>query len=314
MNKGSKIFVAGGYGMVGSSIIRRLESEGYTNVITRTHFQLDLTDQSKVEAFFKVSQPEYVFMAAARVGGILANNTYRGQFIYENIMMQTNVIHCAYKYGVKKLLFLASNCLYPKNALNPIKEEYLLTGELEPTNEPYAIAKISGIKMCEAYRSQYECNFISCLPCNLYGQGDHYDLEKCHVMPALIRKFHEAKVNNTAVTIWGDGISVRREFLYVDDCAEACVFLMNNYNEASPINIGSGYDFTIKEIAEVVKGIIEFNGEIIYDTSKLTGTNNKLLDITKINRLGWVHKVFLAEGILRTYNHILENKIYEQWH
>ncbi len=312
MNKDAKIYVAGSTGMLGSSIVRRLLDLGYTNLIVTDSKTLDLRNQIDVDFFFKKQRPEYVFVAAATVGGIGANNTYRAEFIYNNLLIATNVIHCAYKYGVKKMLNLGSNCIYPKNAQNPIKEEYLLTGELEQTNEPYAIAKIATIKLGEAYRAQYGCNFISAMPCNLYGEGDHYDLEKCHVMPALIRKFHEAKVNNSEVVIWGNQ-GTRREFLYVDDCADACIFLMNNYNESSLVNIGSGIDFKISEIALLISKVIGFKGVIAYDHSKPTGTKKKLLDVTKVNNIGWRYNIPLKEGIEKTYNHILENKIHEQW-
>ncbi|GIV26816.1 MAG: GDP-L-fucose synthase [Bacteroidia bacterium] len=309
MDKNSKIYVAGHRGMVGSAIVRKLQKEGYTNIITKTSKELDLRNQQSVEEFFKNEKPEYVFLAAAKVGGILANNTYRAEFLYDNLMIQNNVIHSAYKYGVKKLLFLGSSCIYPKFAPQPMKEEYLLSGYLEPTNEPYAIAKITGIKMCEAYRDQYGCNFISAMPTNLYGPNDNYDLNNSHVLPALIRKFHESKINNLPhVVVWGTG-SPRRELMHVDDLADACLFLMKNYNEKQFVNVGTGKDISIKELAELVKKIVGFEGEIVFDTSKPDGTPRKLLDLTYLNQLGWYSKIELEEGIRMTYQDFLENQL-----
>jgi|SRR2546428_4902155 len=305
MNKDAKIFVAGHRGMVGSAIKRKLEKEGYTNIIVRTSKELDLRNQQQVADFFASEKPEYVFLAAAKVGGIVANNTYRADFIYENIAIQNNVIHQSYVNEVKKLMFLGSSCIYPKLAPQPLKEEYLLTGLLEPTNEPYAIAKIAGIKMCEAYRAQYGCNFISVMPTNLYGPNDNYDLEKSHVLPALIRKFHDAKVNRKpTVEIWGTG-SPMREFLYADDLAEACFFLMEHYNEAELINVGTGEDLSIKDLALTVKEAVGFNGELVFDTSKPDGTPRKLMDVSKLHSYGWKHKIELHEGIKLAYKDFL---------
>lgn len=307
MKKTSKIYVAGHRGMVGSAIVRKLQQEGYTNIITRTSQELDLRNQYAVEEFFKTEQPEYVFLAAAKVGGILANNTYRAEFIYDNLMIQTNVIHFAYKYNAQKLLFLGSSCIYPKHAPQPMKEEYLLSGYLEPTNEPYAIAKITGIKMCEAYRAQYNCNFISVMPSNLYGPKDNYDLHNSHVLPALIRKFHEAKINQLPeVIVWGTG-KPRRELMHVDDLADACLFLMQNYNDSQFVNIGTGKDITIAELAMLVKKIVGYEGKIVFDTTKPDGTPRKLLDSTYLHSLGWQHKIELEEGIRMTYQDFLEN-------
>lgn len=307
MKKTSKIYIAGHRGMVGSAIVRKLQQEGYTNIITRTSQELDLRNQYAVEEFFKTEQPEYVFLAAAKVGGILANNTYRAEFIYDNLMIQTNVIHFAYKYNAQKLLFLGSSCIYPKHAPQPMKEEYLLSGYLEPTNEPYAIAKITGIKMCEAYRSQYNCNFISVMPSNLYGPKDNYDLHNSHVLPALIRKFHEAKINQLPeVIVWGTG-KPRRELMHVDDLADACLFLMQNYNGSQFVNIGTGKDITIAELAMLVKKIVGYEGKIVFDTTKPDGTPRKLLDSTYLHSLGWQHKIELEEGIRMTYQDFLEN-------
>lgn len=305
MNKDSKIYVAGHRGMVGSAIFRKLQKEGFANLITRTSSELDLKDQQAVAEFFAAEKPEYVFLAAAKVGGIVANNTYRAQFIYENMTIQNNVIHQSYVNGVKKLMFLGSSCIYPKMAPQPLKEDYLLTGLLEPTNEPYAIAKIAGIKMCDAYRDQYGCNFVSVMPTNLYGYNDNYHPENSHVLPALIRKFHEAKVNNLPdVTIWGTG-SPMREFLFADDLADACVTLMDIYNEPNLINIGTGEDITIKELALTVKKVIGFNGELVFDSSKPDGTPRKLMDVSKLHNLGWKHKVELEEGIKLAYEDFL---------
>ena len=309
MNKDSKIYVAGHRGMVGSAILRKLQKEGYSNIITKTSKELDLRIQKDVDDFFKLEKPEYVFLAAAKVGGILANNTYRAEFIYDNLMIQSNVIHSAYKYGVKKLLFLGSSCIYPKYAPQPMKEEYLLSGYLEPTNEPYAIAKIAGIKMCEAYRHQYGCNFISAMPTNLYGPNDNYDLNNSHVLPALIRKFHEAKIyNKKEVTVWGTGNPLR-EFMHVDDLADACLFLMLNYNDSQFVNVGTGKDISIRELAELIKTIVGYEGNIIFDTTKPDGTPRKLLDLNYVHSLGWHHKIELEEGIKMTYQDFLKNQL-----
>jgi GDP-L-fucose synthase len=306
MEKSSKIYIAGHRGMVGSAIHRKLISEGYTNIITRTSKELDLRNQVLVDAFFQTEQPEYVFLAAAKVGGIMANNTYRADFLYENLQLQNNVIHAAYVNKVKKLMFLGSSCIYPKLAPQPLKEEYLLTGTLEPTNEPYAIAKIAGIKMCEAYRAQYGCNFISVMPTNLYGINDNYHPENSHVLPALIRRFHEAKVNNADhVEIWGTG-SPLREFMYSDDLADACYFLMMNYNEPDFINIGTGHDLSIKDLADLIKHVLGYEGAITFDTSKPDGTPRKLMDVCKLHSLGWKHRVELAEGIEMAYEDFLK--------
>ncbi|MDG2432917.1 GDP-L-fucose synthase [Flavobacterium sp.] len=302
MNSTSKIYIAGHNGMVGSAIHRDLMAKGFTNFILKSSKELDLRDAMQVKTFFENEKPEYVFLAAAKVGGIVANNTYRADFIYDNLMIQNNVIHHSYLNGVTKLLFLGSSCIYPKLAPQPLKEEYLLTGELEPTNEPYAIAKIAGIKMCDAYRSQYGCNFISVMPTNLYGKNDNYDLENSHVLPAMIRKFHEAKVNNdTEVTLWGTG-SPMREFLNADDMAAACVFLMESYNEAGLINIGTGKDITIKDLAETIKKIVGYAGEIIWDTTRPDGTARKLMDVNKLTNLGWKYSIELEVGIKEVYN------------
>jgi GDP-L-fucose synthase len=300
----SKVFVAGHMGLVGSAIKRRLEEKRYTNIVCRSFEELDLRRQQDVEDFFAAEKPEYVFLAAAKVGGIQANNTYPAEFIYDNLAIEINVINAAYKYGVKKLLFLGSSCIYPKHAPQPLKEEYLLTGELEPTNEAYAIAKIAGLKMCEYYNKQYGTNFISVMPTNLYGPNDNFDLETSHVLPALIRKFHEAKVGNkTSVEIWGTGTPLR-EFLYVNDLADACVFLMENCDSqqiGSFINIGTGMDLTIKELAELVKEVCEFQGNIVYNPEKPDGTPQKLLDITRMKALGWEAGTSLEQGIVQTY-------------
>lgn len=301
MEKSSKIYICGHRGMVGSSILRRLQKEGYTNLIYKTHKELDLTRQSEVETFFEKERPEYVFLAAAKVGGIMANNTYRAEFLYQNLMIESNVIHSSYLYGVKKLLFLGSTCVYPKMAPQPIKEEYLLTSSLEQTNEPYAIAKIAGIKLCESYGRQYGSQFISAMPTNLYGPNDNYDLNNSHVLPALIRKFHEAKVNGIETCeLWGSG-SPLREFLHVDDLAEACVFLMNNYNSYELINIGSGEEISIKDLAKLISSIVDYKGETIWNTDKPDGTPRKLSDVTKINALGWKSKIKLQDGIEMVY-------------
>ena len=306
MEKESKIYVAGHRGMVGSAIVRKLTSLGYTNLLTRTSTELDLRNQQQVADFFEVEKPEYVFLAAAKVGGIVANNTYRADFLYENLAIQNNIIHGSYLNKVKKLMFLGSSCIYPKLAPQPLKESYLLSGYLEQTNEPYAIAKIAGIKMCEAYRAQYGCNFISVMPTNLYGINDNYDLVNSHVLPAMIRKFHEAKDKGASeMTLWGTG-SPMREFLHADDLAEACLFLMENYNESELVNIGTGEDVTIKNLAALVKQIVGFQGEIIWDTSKPDGTPRKLMDVSKLHGLGWHHKIALEDGIKLAYQDFLK--------
>ena len=338
MNKKSRIYVAGHNGLVGSAIVRKLESEGYDNLVTRSHRELDLIQQADVEAFFESERPEYVFLAAAKVGGIWANSTYPADFIYSNLMVQSNVIHAAYKTSVKKLLFLGSSCIYPRECPQPMKEEYLLSGKLEPTNEPYAMAKIAGIKMCQAYNRQYGTHFISVMPTNLYGPGDNFDLETSHALPALIRKFHEAKLrmakpseantsasseavleqsapqakrslNSHAVTIWGTG-DPRREFLYVDDLADACLFLMKNYEEDEIINIGAGKDISIKELAGMIKEIVGYEGNMTFDTTKPDGMPRKLLDVSKMKKLGWEPKISLRDGINLTYDWCLENSIF----
>lgn len=295
--------------MVGSAILRKLEKEGYSNLLTRTSSELDLRDQQAVTAFFEKEMPEYVFLAAAKVGGIVANNTYRADFLYENLCIQNNVIHQAYKTGVKKLMFLGSSCIYPKLAPQPLKEEYLLTGLLEETNEPYAIAKIAGIKMCDAYRAQYGCNFISVMPTNLYGYNDNYHPQNSHVLPALIRKFHEAKINGTAeVVVWGSG-SPMREFLFADDLADACYFLMQTYNENHLINIGTGTDLTIKDLALLIQKVVGFEGTLTFDSSKPDGTPRKLMDVSKLHSLGWKHQVELEEGIRLAYKDFLNKHL-----
>ena len=306
MEKESKIYVAGHRGMVGSAIVRKLTYLGYTNLLTRTSSELDLRNQQNVADFFEVEKPEYVFLAAAKVGGIVANNTYRADFLYENLAIQNNIIHGSYVNKVKKLMFLGSSCIYPKLAPQPLKESYLLSGYLEQTNEPYAIAKIAGIKMCEAYRAQYGCNFISVMPTNLYGTNDNYDLVNSHVLPAMIRKFHEAKEKDASeMTLWGTG-SPMREFLHADDLAEACLFLMENYNESELVNIGTGEDVTIKNLAALVKQVIGFQGEIVWDTAKPDGTPRKLMDVSKLHGLGWHHKIALEDGIKLAYQDFLK--------
>ena len=301
MNKNSKIYVAGHRGLVGSAIVRNLEERGYTNIICRTHKELDLTRQADVEKFFAEEKPEYVFLAAAKVGGIHANNTRPAEFIYENLMIESNIIHSAYKYGVKKLLILGSSCIYPKFANQPIKEEYLLTGELEPTNEAYAIAKITGIELCKFYRRQYGCDFISAMPTNLYGINDNFDLETSHVLPALIRKFHEAKINNQEeVVMWGTGKPLR-EFMYVDDLADALVHLMVNYSDEIHVNMGTGKDLSIGELAQIVKEVVGYEGKIVNDLSKPDGTPRKLLDVSRLEATGWKYKTELRDGIERVY-------------
>lgn len=308
MKKEDKIYIAGHNGMVGSSIVRKLEQEGFTNLITRSSKELNLINQADVLAFFEENKPDYVFLAAAKVGGIQANNTYKGDFLYDNLMIQTNVIHAAHTHQVKKLLFLGSSCIYPKFAQQPISEDSLLTGTLEPTNEPYAIAKIAGIKLCDAYRDQYGSNFISAMPTNLYGPNDNYDLSNSHVLPAMIRKFHEAKNNGgKEVVVWGTGKPMR-EFLYVDDLAEACYFLMEKYNEPGAINVGTGSDITIADLAHLVKKIVGFEGEIVFDTSKPDGTPKKQLDVSRINQLGWKATTGLEAGIWKAYSSFLDQE------
>ena len=305
MNKESKIYIAGHRGMVGSAIHRKLMAMGYTNIITRTSSELDLRIQEPVNEFFESERPDYVFLAAAKVGGIMANNLYRADFLYENLMIQSNVIHSAYATKVSKLMFLGSSCIYPKLAPQPMKEEYLLTGLLETTNEPYAIAKIAGIKMCDAYRAQYGCNFISVMPTNLYGPNDNYDLQNAHVLPTLIRKFHEAKQNgDPAVTIWGTG-TPKREFLHADDLAAACVYLMENYNEEGLVNIGTGEDITITDLAMLIKEIVGYEGALVYDHTKPDGTPRKLMDVSKLTNLGWKYSIELKEGLKRVYEDYL---------
>lgn len=304
MNTQDKIYIAGHRGMVGSAIERKLRKEGFNNIITQTSKELDLRNQQQVNNFFAAEKPNYVFLAAAKVGGIIANNTYRAEFIYDNLMMEANIINAAYVNKVTKLMFLGSSCIYPKMAPQPLKEEYLLTGLLEHTNQPYAIAKIAGIELCDSYRAQYGCNFISVMPTNLYGPNDNYDLEKSHVLPALLRKFITAKrKGEPSVTLWGTG-SPMREFLYVDDLAEACFYLMNNYNDKGLVNVGCGYDVTIKQLAETVKLTVGFEGEIIWDTSKPDGTPRKLMDVSKLEALGWKASITLEQGIKMVYNEI----------
>lgn len=311
MNQKSKIYLPGHHGMAGSAIHRNLKSRGYTNIITRTHSELDLTNQQAVNHLFEAEKPEYVFLAAAKVGGILANSTYPAEFIYENLMIEANVIHAAYTHGVKKLLFLGSSCIYPGLAPQPLKEEYLLTGELEVTNEAYAVAKIAGIRMCKHYNEQYGTNFISVMPTNLYGPGDNYDPETSHVMAALIRKFHEAKINDDPnVVVWGTG-TPRREFMHVDDMADACVYLMENYDVSDIgefVNIGLGDDVTIRELAELIGEIVGYSGEIVYDTTKPDGTPQKLLDVGRLHRLGWKANISLRDGIKQAYEWYVSQK------
>ncbi len=307
MELNSKIYVAGHRGLVGSAIVENLKNNGYKNIITRTSKELNLIIQKDVEFFFQNEKPEYVFLAAAKVGGILANNSYKADFIYENLMIQSNVIHQCYVNNVKKLMFLGSTCIYPKTSPQPIKEEYLLTGQLEETNEPYAIAKIAGIKMCDAYRSQYKCSFISVMPTNLYGLNDSYDLKNSHVLPALLRKFHEAKSNNSKeVIVWGTGKPLR-EFLHASDMADACVYLMSNYDESGVINIGSGEEISIKDLAILIQEIVGFKGRIKYDTTKPDGTLRKLTDIKKLNQLGWKSSIKLKQGIEQVYKQFFLN-------
>lgn len=309
MEKNSKIYVAGYYGMVGSSIVRTLKERGFTNIVGHSSGELDLIRQSDVENFFKSQKPEYVFISAAKVGGIYANDTYPADFIYNNLQIQNNIIHSSYVYRVKKLLFLGSSCIYPKFATQPIKEEYLLEGKLEPTNEAYAIAKIAGVKMCEYYNKQYHTNFISAMPTNLYGIGDNYNAMNSHVLPALIRRFHEAKTSNANnVTIWGSGKPLR-EFLFVDDLADACIYLMNNYTSNDTINVGSGQEVSILELANTVKEVIGFKGELNLDSTKPDGTPRKFLDTTKLQSLGWKAKVSLKEGIKVSYEDFLKGNV-----
>ena len=308
MNKTDKIYIAGHNGMVGSAIVRKLTSEGYNDLITKSSNELDLRNQNAVNQFFEKEKPDLVFLVAAKVGGILANNTFRAEFLYDNLMIEANIIHACYQQRVKKLLFLGSSCIYPKMAEQPMSENALLSGFLEPTNEPYAIAKIAGIKLCESYNEQYGCNFISAMPTNLYGPNDNYDLKNSHIIPALLRKFHEAKKQNLSeVEVWGDG-SPLREFLHVDDCANACLFLMKNYNNKQFINIGSGEEKSIKEVAKTIKQKIGFEGRIHYNTSYPNGTPRKLMDVTKINKLGWKHQISFEQGIDKTIA-ILEEEL-----
>ncbi|MCC6180954.1 MAG: GDP-L-fucose synthase [Bacteroidia bacterium] len=313
MNLDSKIYIAGHRGMVGSAIMRNLQSKGYNNIVTRSSKELDLRNQQAVKQFFESEKPEYVFLAAAKVGGIQANNIYRADFIYENLMIQNNVIHQSYLSGVKKLMFLGSSCIYPKMAPQPLKEEYLLTGLLEETNEPYAIAKIAGIKMCESYKRQYGCNFISVMPTNMYGPNDNYNLNNSHVLPALIRKFHDAKEQNLpSVEMWGTGTPMR-EFLHADDLGDACVFLMNHYDGEQFVNIGSGTDLTIKDLALLIKDIVGFKGEITHDLSKPDGTPRKLMDVSYLHSLGWKHKIELREGITQVYEDFKKKEGVKVW-
>ena len=309
MEKGAKIYIAGHRGMVGSAIKRKLEQEGYSTLLTRRSDELDLRNQQAVSDFFISEKPDFVFLAAAKVGGIIANNAYKADFLYNNLAIQNNVIHQSYLQGVRKLMFLGSSCIYPKHASQPLKEEYLLTGLLEPTNESYAIAKIAGIKMCEAYRAQYGCNFISVMPTNLYGYNDNYHPQNSHVLPALVRKFHEAKVNGSPhVTVLGTG-EPRREFLFSDDLANACFYLMQNYNEPGFINIGTGVDISIKDLAMLIKRVIGYGGDLVFDTSKPDGTARKLLDVSKLHAWGWKHQVELEQGIRLVYDDFLKKKL-----
>jgi GDP-L-fucose synthase len=309
MNLESKIYVAGHRGLVGSAIVRRLEEKGYTNLVYRTSKELDLRDKNAVDTFFAEEKPEFVFLAAAKVGGIVANNEYPADFIRDNLLIQTNIIDAAYRNDVKKLLFLGSTCIYPKMAPQPLKEEYLLTGELEPTNDAYAIAKIAGIKMCQSYNRQYGTDYISVMPTNLYGENDNFDLHTSHVLPALIRKFHDAKENNAPfVEVWGTG-TPKREFLYSDDLADACVYLINNYSGNEIVNIGVGEDLPIKELAEKIKEVVGFTGEIQFDTTKPDGTPRKLVDVTKLNSLGWKATTSLEDGLKKAYKWFLDNQL-----
>lgn len=306
MEKDAKIYIAGHRGMVGSAILRKLKAEGFTNFVVRTSSELDLRNQAAVRDFFETERPAYVFLAAAKVGGIMANNIYRAEFLLDNLQIQNNVIDSAYRTGVKKLMFLGSSCIYPKLAPQPLREDYLLTGTLEPTNEPYAIAKIAGIKLCESYRSQYGSNFISVMPTNLYGPNDNYDLNNSHVLPAMIRKFHEAKVEDKPhVELWGTG-SPRREFLHADDLADACYYLMQHYNDSELINIGVGDDITIKALAELIQRVVGYEGQIHWNTDKPDGTPRKLMDVSKLHSLGWKHSIEIEEGIRATYQDFLK--------
>lgn len=308
MNKDSKITVFGAAGMVGSSIVRQLRKEGYTYVLELKKHGYDLRDQAKTNSFFETYKPEYIFLAAAKVGGIMANDTLRAEFIYDNLMIEANVIHAAHEHKVKKLLFLGSSCIYPREYIRPLVEEDLLSGYLEQTNEPYAIAKIAGIKLCEAYRDQYGCNFISIMPPNLYGIGDHYGTDSTHVVPSLIRRFHEAKINNIPqVYVWGSGKPLR-EFMYTDDLADACIFLMNNYDGKQFVNAGTGEEKTIKELAEMIKEVVGYEGEIYFDNTKPDGTMRKLMDISKLKAMGWKHKVSLEEGLRKAYSFFLKDQ------
>jgi len=310
MHPDSRIYVAGHRGMVGSAIVRKLEKEGFTNIIVRTSSELDLRDQAAVNAFFEEQKPEFVFMSAAKVGGIVANNTYRADFIYDNIMIEANVIKASHQYGVTKMLFLGSSCIYPKLAPQPLKEEYLLEGYLEQTNEPYAIAKIAGIKMAEAFRDQYGCNFISAMPTNLYGPNDNYDLQNSHVLPALLRKFHSAvKEGRSEVEIWGTG-SPKREFLHVDDLADASFYLMQNYDGRGFVNVGSGTGVSIKELAQLVAKVTGFKGELVFNTSKPDGTPRKLMDVGRLHRLGWKHSIELEEGVRAVYDEMKDSEVF----
>jgi len=310
MEKHDKIYIAGHRGMVGSSIVRHLEKNGYSNLITRTSAELDLRDQQSVEKFFSSEKPDYVFLAAAKVGGILANNNYRGEFIYDNLMIEANIIHQSSVHHVKKLLFLGSSCIYPKLAPQPLKEEYILTGSLEPTNQSYEVAKIAGIELCDAYRAQYGCNFISVMPTNLYGPNDNYDPEKSHVLPALLRKFIIAERENYPyVELWGTG-APKREFLHADDLADACIFLMKTYNEAGIVNIGIGEDIRIIDLAKLIAEITGYKGKIKFDTTKPDGTPRKLLDISKLKALGWEASISLEEGIQKVYKELMANKVF----
>ena len=310
MKSKSKIYVAGHRGMVGSAIVRKLNAEGFNNIVVRTSSELDLRDQQAVNIFFEAEKPNIVVLAAAKVGGIHANNVYRAEFLYDNLMIEANIIHAAYQSKVEKLLFLGSSCIYPKIANQPLKEECLLTGELEPTNEPYAIAKIAGIKLCESYRDQYGCNFIAAMPTNLYGPNDNYDLNNSHVLPALLRKFHIAKQKgNSEVEIWGTG-SPKREFLHVEDLASACFFLLQNYNEKEIVNIGCGEEISIKDLALMIKKLVGFDGELMFDTSKPDGTPRKLLSMDKLHGLGWRHQIELEDGIKKVYQNVLDNQLF----
>ncbi len=309
MNKQDKIYIAGHRGMVGSALRRKLEKEGFSNLIYKSSAELDLRNQQAVNEFFDAEKPDYVFLAAARVGGILANDTFRADFIYENLMIESNIIFAAWKSAVKKLMFLGSSCIYPKLAPQPLREDYLLTGLLEHTNEPYAIAKIAGIKMCDAFRAQYGCNFISVMPTNLYGPNDNYDLKNSHVLPALVRKIHEAKINQQPfVTIWGTG-EPKREFLYVDDLADACVFIMDNYSEPGLVNVGVGTDMSILELAELIGRIVGYSGAIHKDISKPDGSPRKLMDVSKLTAMGWQARVSLEEGIRRVYREYVNGSV-----